>query len=102
MTDQNTPTLQDSSGGADHWLRDSGTHYRELAGWLREIARKMPALQSAAGTAGAREAVRSPSGAISTPDAAGCRAMIGEMPEWTLWAIVGLLAFIMLLPALKR
>jgi len=28
--------------------------------------------------------------------------MIGETPEWTLWVIVGLLAFIMLLPALKR
>jgi len=28
--------------------------------------------------------------------------MIGETPEWALWAIVGLLAFMMLLPRLKR
>jgi len=28
--------------------------------------------------------------------------MIGETPEWTLWALVGLLVFVMLLPALKR
>jgi len=28
--------------------------------------------------------------------------MIGETPEWTLWALVGLLALVMLLPALKR
>ena len=51
---------------------------------------KMPAPQSAAGIAGPREAVRAQSGAISTPDAAGARSMIGETPEWTLWAIVGL------------
>jgi hypothetical protein len=62
----------------------------------------MPAPQSAAGIPSPREAVRAQSGAISTPDAAGGRSMIGETPEWTLWAIVGLLTFIMLLPALKR
>jgi len=28
--------------------------------------------------------------------------VIGETPEWTLWALVGLLLFVMLLPALKR
>jgi len=28
--------------------------------------------------------------------------MIGETPEWTLWALGGLLLFVMLLPALKR
>jgi hypothetical protein len=27
--------------------------------------------------------------------------MIGEAPEWTLWAMVGLIIFIMLLPLLK-
>jgi hypothetical protein len=30
------------------------------------------------------------------------RSVIGETPEWTLWALVGLLLFVMLLPALKR
>jgi hypothetical protein len=29
-------------------------------------------------------------------------SMIGETPEWALLAIAGLLAFIMLLPAIKR
>jgi hypothetical protein len=28
--------------------------------------------------------------------------MIGETPEWALWAMVGLLAFIMLVPVLKH
>jgi len=28
--------------------------------------------------------------------------VIGETPESTLWALVGLLLFVMLLPALKR
>jgi len=28
--------------------------------------------------------------------------MIGETPEWTLWALGGLLLFVMLLLALKR
>jgi hypothetical protein len=28
--------------------------------------------------------------------------MIGESPEWALWVMVGLLAFIMLLPIIKR
>jgi hypothetical protein len=32
----------------------------------------------------------------------GGRSMIGETPEWTLWTLVGLLLFVMLLPALKR
>jgi len=28
--------------------------------------------------------------------------MIGETPEWMMWLLVGLLALVMLLPALKR
>jgi len=28
--------------------------------------------------------------------------MIGEAPEWALWVMVGLLAFVMLLPTIKR
>ena len=40
MTDGHTPTLQDIAVDRDWWLRDSGAHYRELAEWLREIARK--------------------------------------------------------------
>jgi len=28
--------------------------------------------------------------------------VIGETPEWMLWALVGLLIFVMLLPGLKR
>jgi hypothetical protein len=28
--------------------------------------------------------------------------MIGEPPEWALWVMVGLLAFVMLLPTIKR
>ena len=31
----------------------------------------------------------------------GC-SVIGETLEWALWALVGLLLFVMLLPALKR
>jgi len=29
-------------------------------------------------------------------------AVIGETPEWPLWAMAGLFAFMMLLPLLKR
>lgn len=39
MTEKDTPRLRDGSS-ADHWLRDSGMHYRELAEWLRDIAHK--------------------------------------------------------------
>jgi len=28
--------------------------------------------------------------------------VIGETPEWMLWVLVGLLTFIMMLPAIKR
>jgi hypothetical protein len=31
-----------------------------------------------------------------------CRPMIGVSPEWALWVMLGLLAFIMLLPTIKR
>ena len=30
------------------------------------------------------------------------RQMIGETPEWAWWVMVGLLAFVMLLPIIKR
>jgi hypothetical protein len=40
MTDEHTPTLQDIPADGDWWLRESGAHYRELAGWLRGIAAK--------------------------------------------------------------
>ena len=39
MTDEHTPTLHDIAD-RDWWLRDSGAHYCELAGWLRGIAAK--------------------------------------------------------------
>jgi NAD(P)-dependent dehydrogenase (short-subunit alcohol dehydrogenase family) len=40
---------------------------------------------------------------ISNEQFKGChRQMIGEAPEWALWVMVGLLAFVMLLPTIKR
>ena len=38
MSDDNRPTLQDIAPDRDWWLRDSGSHYRELAAWLRDVA----------------------------------------------------------------
>jgi hypothetical protein len=35
-------------------------------------------------------------------DADGNESMFGDAPEWTFWALVGLLAFLMILPGLKR
>jgi hypothetical protein len=35
-------------------------------------------------------------------DRQASRGMIGEPPAWSFWAMVGLLAFVMLLPLLKR
>jgi hypothetical protein len=40
MTDKNTPTLQDIAAERDWWSQEAGMHYRELAQWLRETARK--------------------------------------------------------------
>ena len=40
MPDENTPTLQDIAADRNWWRQDAGAHYRELAGWLREAARK--------------------------------------------------------------
>jgi hypothetical protein len=40
MPHDNTPALQYIDGDRDGWLRDAGAHYRELATWLRETARK--------------------------------------------------------------
>jgi hypothetical protein len=40
MTDENTPTLQDIAADRDWWSQEAGMHYRELAEWLRETARK--------------------------------------------------------------
>jgi hypothetical protein len=40
MTDKYTPVLHDIPADRDRWLRDSGAHYRELTGPLREIAAK--------------------------------------------------------------
>ena len=38
MPDAYTPTLQEIAPDRDWWLRDAGTHYRELAAWLRDRA----------------------------------------------------------------
>jgi hypothetical protein len=38
MINEHTPTLQDIAAHRESWLRDAGTHYRELAHWLRGIA----------------------------------------------------------------
>ena len=38
MPDARQPTLQDIAADRDWWLQDSGSHYRELATWLREVA----------------------------------------------------------------
>jgi hypothetical protein len=40
MTDENTPTLQDIGADRGWWLHDAGAHYRNLAGWLRDVAAK--------------------------------------------------------------
>ena len=40
MPDENTRTLQYIAVDCDRWRQDAGTHYRELAAWLRETAGK--------------------------------------------------------------
>jgi hypothetical protein len=44
MRDEHTPTLQEIAADRDWWSADSGARYRELAGWLREVAgrRRLP------------------------------------------------------------
>ena len=41
-------------------------------------------------------------GHFDSEAARGKHAVIGERPEWTLWALAGLLVLVMLLPAVKR
>ena len=38
MPDEHSLTLQELAADRDWWFMDAGVHYRELAGWLREIA----------------------------------------------------------------
>ena len=40
MPDEHTPQLQAAPTDRDWWSADAGTHYRELAHWLRGIAAK--------------------------------------------------------------
>jgi hypothetical protein len=40
MTDRHTPTLQQIAADRDWWSAHAGTHYHELAHWLRGIAAK--------------------------------------------------------------
>jgi len=60
----------------------------------------MPPAKSAAGAVDPRSPLRTPSGTFRHWLALA--AVVGETPEWALWAIAGLLAFMMLLPRLKR
>ena len=40
MSEDHSPTWQQLADDRDWWLQDGGSHYRELAGWLREVAAK--------------------------------------------------------------
>jgi hypothetical protein len=40
MSDEHTPTLQQIATDWDWWSAHAGTHYHELAHWLRGIAAK--------------------------------------------------------------
>src|SRR5262245_58862614 len=97
MTSDYPPTLQNITADRDWWLRDSGAHYRVLGTWLREMAGKcrLPNPQ--------REllALRTQSGAPRSSRAPGHRSLIVETPEWMPWVVVGLMAFVILLPGLK-
>ena len=82
-------------------LHRASTEYRDLAGKLRELARAciFPGPRRSLLQLAVSFDVRA---AHFDCEAAGRRSVIGETPEWTLWALVGLLLFVMLLPALKR
>src|SRR5260370_42407715 len=60
---------------------------------------QVPASVFPARIAGSRPALRCQNRSAQPP---GHRQMIGEPPEWALWVMVGLLAFVMLLPTIKR
>ncbi len=83
-------------------LQTAAAEYRELGYKLRELARASffpgprRSLKRLAGSFDRRAAhFRRQSLGTTWP-------VIGETPEWMLWALVALLTFIMLLPALKR
>jgi hypothetical protein len=40
MSETRTPTYQNVAADRDLWQLDDGTHYRELAHWLRDVARR--------------------------------------------------------------
>ena len=99
MSDEHTPTLQNLAADRDWWSADAGRHYHELAHWLRGIAAKcrLPYSQRELLDLARRYDARADR--LSPPSH---RQMIGEPPEWALWVMVGLLAFVMLLPTIKR
>jgi hypothetical protein len=83
-------------------LHRAATEYRELGSKLRELAR-------ASVFPGPRRSLSRLAAAFDRRAAHfryqshGTRSpVIGETPEWMLWAVVGLLIVVMLTPALKR
>jgi hypothetical protein len=40
MPDQNTLTLQQVAAETNRWQREAGSHYCEIAAWLRQVAAK--------------------------------------------------------------
>jgi hypothetical protein len=72
-------------------LHRAAAEYRDLGDKLRECARASISLDRGEASRGLRER-----------SIAELPSVIGETPEWMLWALVGLLIFVMLTPALKR
>jgi hypothetical protein len=91
--------LQQIAADRDWWSADVGKHYRELTHWLRGVATKcrLPYTQKELLDLARRYDTRA-----DRIDRGPCCPMIGEPPEWASWAMVGLLAFIMLLPTIKH
>jgi hypothetical protein len=92
--------LQNTAAASDAWYPDAAGHYREVAQWLRGVAARcrLPNPQRELLTLARkyeRRAHRFDTGWRYCP-------MIGEVPEWTLYALPALAILIMLLPLLKR
>ena len=83
-------------------LQRASTEYRDLAGKLREVARACLFPGPRRSLVQLATSFDCQSRPFQLRGRAGRRSVIGETPEWTVWALVRLLVFVMLLPALKR
>jgi hypothetical protein len=83
-------------------LQPASTELSRTGGQAPQAGAGLPLSWTAAKPIAAGGIVRWQSRPFRLRGGAKRRSVIGETPQWALWTLVGLLLFMMLLPALKR